>query len=453
MTSTSTTGPAPSATPMAARRGAVRLLLLLAGFTLLAGAALHNPWTVRLAVRAASALVHRTVAVPDSALIHRAQLAYLVAGVVVLLAAYLIGRLPPLDRFFRRPLVEKIMLALVVLLLPLVWLEVGLRPFVPPQEKTTTLFLRDDALGWKLRPNAVDQWGGVEVHVNARGFRGPVVPYERAGNARRILYLGDSVTFGYRVARWEDTWPFVLADSLRARDSIPVETVNLAVEGYSQWQELLLLAGEGEKYAPDLVVVGFVLNDVTEMFHLARFGGSDESFQLRQSYSSPLQKLLAKSALVYELQNVIREVKARRALGEDLRLGAIRQEQLEVESLMRSPEAPAVRTAWDIALADLQRIAGWCEARDIPVLVVVFPFTVQLEDPEGLGAPQKVIDGYTRARGIPALDLLPLLVDYSRDTGAAPTDIFLDHDHLSETGHRVVAGLVAKPVAELLANP
>jgi lysophospholipase L1-like esterase len=438
---------------MAARRGATRLLLTLAGFILLAGAAIHNPWSVRLAARAASSLVKHTVAVPAPALIHHAQLSYLLSGILVLLAAYVIGRIGPLDRFFRRPLVEKLMLALVVVTLPLAWLEIGLRPFVPPQERTTTLFLRDDALGWKLRPNAVDQWGGVEVHVNARGFRGPVVPYERAGNARRILYLGDSVTFGYRIARWEDTWPFVLADSLRARDSIPVETVNLAVEGYSQWQELLLLADEGEKYAPDLVVIGFVLNDVTEMFHLARFGGSDESFQLRQSYSSPLQKLLAKSALVYELQNVIREVKARRALGEDLRLGAIRQEQLEVESLMRSPEAPAVRTAWDIALADLQRIAGWCEARDIPVLVVVFPFTVQLDDPAGLGAPQKVIDGYTAARGIPSVDLLPLLVDYTRATGAKPSDLFLDHDHLSEAGHRVVAQLIASRVEEIIANP
>jgi lysophospholipase L1-like esterase len=260
------------------------------------------------------------------------------------------------------------------------------------------------------------------------------------------------VTFGYTIARWEDTYPFVVADSLANRISQPVETVNLAVEGYSQWQQQIVMTEEGERYRPDLVVIGFVLNDVTEMFHLARFGGSDEGYQLRHSYASLTERLLSKSALFYELQNVIREAKARRRLGEDLRLGAIRQEQLEVETLMHSPEAPAVRTAWDIALADLQRIVDQCGARDIPVLVVVFPFTVQLDDPVGLSAPQDVIVHYARARGIPVIDLLPLLVDYAAATGLRPDDLFVDHDHLSEAGHRVVAGLLADPIASLLAR-
>jgi hypothetical protein len=150
---------------------------------------------------------------------------------------------------------------------------------------------------------------------------------------------------------------------------------------------------------------------------------------------------------------VIREVKARRRLGEDLRLGAIKQEQLDVATLMRRPEQPNVRTAWDFALADVQRIADWCGARDIPVLLVVFPFTVQLDDPAGLSAPQKVIVSYANARGIPTIDLLPLLVDRVRSAGALPSDLFIDHDHLSLEGHRVVAGLLRERVAWILANP
>lgn len=450
MKSTSTTGPARSARPANPERGAARLLLVAAGLILLAGALLHNTWTVRLAVRAAGAIFHRPVALPPPDLIHRAQLHYLAAGALVLAAAWLAGRIGPVARLLRRPLFEKLTLSLVVIALPLAWLEIGLRPFVPPHEKTTTIFIKDDALGWKLRPNATDEWGGVTVHINERGFRGPVVPYERTGDARRVLYLGDSVTFGYTIARWEDTWPFLLADSLRARDAMPVETVNLAVEGYSQWQEFYLLENEGIKYAPDLVVVGFVLNDVTEMFHLARFGGSDEGFQLRHAYTSRVEKLLSKSALVYELQNVIREVKARRRLGEDLRLGAIRQEQLEVETLMKSPDQANVRAAWDVALADLQRIANWCAAREIPMLLVVFPFTVQLDDPAGLGAPQRVLDAYARQHAITSVDLLPLLAQHSRDTQTPPSRLFVDHDHLSAEGHRVVAGLLAESVAGIL---
>ncbi|HEX5131242.1 MAG TPA: SGNH/GDSL hydrolase family protein [Candidatus Krumholzibacteria bacterium] len=437
---------------MTTSRNPAQLLLAVAGVVLATGAVIHNPWTVRLAARAATALVGRVVAVPDPSLIQRAQLAYLLAGAIVLLAAFLIGRAAALDRCFRHPLTQKLTLALVVLMLPLVWLEIGLRPFVPPVEKSNRLFVRDDDLGWRLRPGAVDQWGGVTVRVNERGFRGPVIPYPRAPGTRRILYLGDSVTFGYRMERWEDTWPFLLADTLAARDSFPIETVNLSVEGYSQWQENMVLTREGYRYQPDLVVVGFVLNDVTEMFHLPRFGGSDEAYQLRHAYASRADRLLSKSALFYELQNVIREVKARRRLGADVRLGAIQQENLEVESLMRNPDEPAVRTAWDLALADLQHIVDGCRARGIPVLVVVFPFTVQLDDPAALSAPQRVIDAYANARGIPAVDLLPLLVDHMRSEGMRAGDLFLDHDHLSEAGHRVVAGLVADAVAHSLAG-
>jgi lysophospholipase L1-like esterase len=437
-----------------ARRGASRTLLTSAGVIFVTGAAVHNTWFVSLAVRAARALLHRPgIAEPDPGRVHAMQLAFLAAGAALLAASWLVGRVGPLDRWFRRPLVERILLSCFVIAVPVGWLELALRAFVPPQEKTTSLFVRDDTLGWKLRASAVDEWGGVEVRVNERGFRGPVVPYPRTAGTRRILYLGDSVTFGYRIARWEDTYPYRIASILGARDSIPTETVNLAVEGYSQWQEHLLLEQEGYRYRPDLVVVGFVLNDVTEMFHLARFGGSDEGFQLRHSNASAFDRLVAKSALCYEIQNLILEVKARRRLGADVRLGALQQEMIEVETLMEHPDQPNVKTAWDYALADLQRIVTGCEAHGIPVLVAVFPFTVQLSDPERLSAPQRVIASYAAARRIPLVDLLPPLVEYSRRAHVAPDSLFLDHDHLSAAGHRATAELLANTIAVYARHP
>ncbi|MCI0451651.1 MAG: SGNH/GDSL hydrolase family protein [Candidatus Latescibacteria bacterium] len=430
-------------------RGAVRLLLAAAGAIFLVGAIVHNTWALAIAARVAGSILHRPVYPPDAPLVHQAQLVYLAIAVAFFLLAWLVGGYGPLDRFVRRSLVEKLALALLVFLVPSIWLEVGLRPFLPAHEKTTTLFVKDERLGWKLRPGVVDRWGDVEVSVNERGFRGPVIPYEKPAGVARIVYLGDSVTFGYRVARWEDTYPFVLDAMLD--DSLSVETINLAVEGYSQWQQAIVLSDEGDRYQPDLVVIGFVLNDVTEMFYLARFGGSDEGFQLRHSYASQWDRLLSKSALVYQVQNLVRETKAKRKLGDDLRLGAIRQQALDVETLMKSPDQANVKTAWDIALADLQAIVDHCSERGVPVLVVVFPFTVQLSDPETLSAPQRVIENYARARGIETLDLLPPLVDHMRTSGVPADSLFLDPDHLSIQGHRVVAGLLAPRVASVLA--
>jgi lysophospholipase L1-like esterase len=437
--------------PSTSPRGASRTIVAVAGIVFLAGAALHNTWLVARMVDLARAVMDRPgVAVPDAPRVHAMQLLFLATGGALIGLSWVIGRVGFLDRWFRRPLVEKLLLAFFALAVPVGWLELGLRAFVPPHEKSTKIFVRDGRLGWRLRPGAVDSWGGVEVRINERGHRGPLVPYEKPPGARRVVYLGDSVTFGYRIARWEDTFPFVADSLMAARDSLPVETVNLSVEGYAQWQQYLVMADEGRRYAPDLVVIGFVLNDVTEMFHLVHFGGAEESFQLRHAYSSWLDRLLARSALVYEVENITREIKAKRRLGEDPRLGAVRQQMLEVETLMRRPDQPNVKLAWEFALADLQKIIDLCRAEGIPVLVVVFPYAVQLSDPVGLSAPQRVITEYARAHRFAVLDLLPELLFYARDRGRAPSSFFLDHDHLSAEGHRAVAEILADPIAARL---
>ncbi len=427
--------------PSLSQRGVARTLLYLCGALFVLGAAVHNPGCISLAVHGARDVFHRGIAAPAANRIHHMQWLFLASGAVLLFVSWLVGRVPALDSFFRRSAVEKFVLVALVAIAPILWAELALRAFVPTRETTTKLFERDDELGWRLRPGANDTWGGVAVDINEKGYRGPVIPYERATGRKRVLYLGDSVTFGYRIARWQDTFP-VLADSLAgAGDSVEVETINLSVEGYSQWQEAIVMAKEGARYRPDLVVLGFVLNDVTEMFHLVRFGGAEEGFQMRHTASSWLARLLQKSAIVYEVQNVTREIKAKRRLGEDVRLGAIKQQALDVETLMRRPDQANVKTAWDFALADLKKIADQCDALHIPFVVVAFPFAVQLSDPSGLAAPQRVLANYTSARNIEMIDMLPPLAAAARaDTTAS---LFLDEDHLSDAGHRVVAGFLA----------
>jgi lysophospholipase L1-like esterase len=431
------------------QRGAARTLLTVCGLLFAIGAALHNTWFISLAVDAARSAFRRPgMLIPPAHRIHAMQLCFFVAGLGFLALAWVIGRVPALDSFFRKTGAEKLMLGLLVIIAPVMWAELALRAFVPPREATTRLFLKDDELGWKLHPGATDTWGGVVVHINEKGYRGPVIPYPRTVGHKRVLFLGDSVTFGYRIARWQDTFPF-LADSLAAvSDSLDIETVNLSVEGYSQWQEAIVMQTEGARYTPDLVVLGFVLNDVTEMFHLVKFGGAEEGFQMRHAASSWLDKVLAKSAIAYEVQNATREIKARRQLGSDVRLGAIKQQSLEVETLMRHPDQANVKTAWDFALNDLRKIADQCTALKIPLVVVAFPFAVQLHDPAGLDAPQRVLSNYTRARNIEMLDLLPpLSAAAGRDSTQA---LFVDEDHFSKTGHRVVAELLAPVITRYL---
>jgi hypothetical protein len=81
----------------------------------------------------------------------------------------------------------------------------------------------------------------------------------------RILGLGDSFTYGAGAA-YEETWLRRLERGLNAVDSTPVEVIKAGVPRYFPEPERLLLEAEGLAYSPQLVLVGFVANDVMDSY-------------------------------------------------------------------------------------------------------------------------------------------------------------------------------------------
>ncbi len=113
--------------------------------------------------------------------------------------------------------------------------------------------------GWKLRPGFAGLLHGVPTTVNARGYRGALHPYRRTPGKTRLLMLGDSIVFGFKVRDFE-TFSYLLEHR-----SDRFEVVNLAVEGYGTDQELLVLEDEGLRYHPDVVVLDIcIANDMLD---------------------------------------------------------------------------------------------------------------------------------------------------------------------------------------------
>ena len=101
----------------------------------------------------------------------------------------------------------------------------------------------------------------VVARVNAQAFRGREVDLEKPAGTFRIACLGDSHTFGYGVGEGE-SWPCVLETALRARpDGARFEVLNCAVNAYDAEQSLALLELRVLQFHPDLVVLGFFVND------------------------------------------------------------------------------------------------------------------------------------------------------------------------------------------------
>lgn len=165
----------------------------------------------------------------------------------------------------------------------------GYRLIFNPELSFPKFYLKDSNLFWRLRPNQVIKSSFVvagEYRINAAGFRDREFSDPPAPGKTRVLCLGNSVTFGWRVGQ-EDAFPQVL----QARNKY-LEVYNCGQTGYSSFQGKRLLASLLPKYRPQAVVVEFIWNDL-----LPGFGGRPDSRQkmLPQSILS-LQNFLSRFA-------------------------------------------------------------------------------------------------------------------------------------------------------------
>ena len=112
--------------------------------------------------------------------------------------------------------------------------------------------------GWALKPNLRDvPFRGKTVNSNAKGLRGRrEFAYQKPDGVVRIVVLGDSFTFGEEVGD-DETFSHYLQESIP--DS---EVLNLGVHGYGHDQMLIYLRDEGIKYRPDIVILGFLPDDM-----------------------------------------------------------------------------------------------------------------------------------------------------------------------------------------------
>jgi len=370
------------------------------------------------------------------------QLVWGAAGAMAIGGALLMRRIPALARATSGEVGARVLLVGLSILLPLGLLEGGMRPWFVPT-RTTTLFERDDALGWSHRRGVSAEWEGARVRINAKGLRGPELPYAKPPGVFRILWLGDSVTFGDKIGEDGEIFPFLAEQFLESEGALEVETINAGVSGYSPWQELRYLRDEGLRYDPDLIVVGFVPNDVTELLELERFGGSWEGWQLWYS-RSPLRHALDQSAVFNALSRGIAGLR----FGREVSAGARRKEVINVRALVDEPDRPDVAAAWRKALDDVGAMHAVAQENGRRLLLAALPFAFQLERAQPSDPPQERLRAFAEARGIPYLDLLPILRQDAGRRGAPASEYFIDHVHLTPGGMRVVAAAIARFVTE-----
>lgn len=417
-------------------RAASLLFAATSAFFLLLGVG-FNGYLIRLAFGPESTPVGRLEEIRFS------QLWFLILSILFLAAHLWVRRYDSPKSFFGKPGRTEVLLVLLLLSAPLAALEIAGRPLLGASSKTW-IFMKDDELGWRLRPNASDKWGGVPVRINSKGVRGPEIPHEKGGEAYRILYLGDSITFGFGIEADEGTYPYRVEAHLESDVGIEVETINAGVGGYSPWQELIYLKREGLRYSPDLVVLGFYLNDVTEKFSLPQFGGTGGSYQLNHAYSSAVDRWLSWSGGWAALKRV----SAHFTLGPNLQQGAREVQALHVERLLTEPDEPFIRKAWEITLGNMEKIVSVCRENNLDLLLIIFPDTIQVEAPELGEEPQEILAEFAQVHSLPCLDLLPEL-RRAVEEGEPLERLYRDSNHPTAAGADWVAQRAAAHIRDV----
>lgn len=115
----------------------------------------------------------------------------------------------------------------------------------------------DPTKGWSLKQNLnMSASNGLFLSSNSKGIRGKKEYGYGKSSKKRILILGDSFTFGEGVSD-NETYPYYLQLALPF-----IEIINFGVHGYGHDQMLIYFREEGIKYKPDILILGFVGDDM-----------------------------------------------------------------------------------------------------------------------------------------------------------------------------------------------
>lgn len=255
-------------------------------------------------------------------------------------------------------------------------------------------------IGHVHRPSREERLMDVDVRINSDGFRDDEYPLEKS-DRWRIVFLGDSLTFGWGVEK-DETFEALLERALQAKR--PTEIINFGAGNYNTEQEVNLFLEKGLRYRPDQVVLFYFVNDAEPTPRTSRLEWLG-NFRLATFYWSRVKSLWTRfdpsTGFEAYYRNLYRE------------------------------DAPG----WQGAQAALLELRDACREHGIALQVVLLP---ELHAPVGqIFEPEyaRVMD-FLRGNGIPALDLSPRFAGESDPMSlwVAPDDA-----HPNARAHRAIS--------------
>jgi hypothetical protein len=310
----------------------------------------------------------------------------------------------------RRPEVVLLAASMVVVLL---LLEAGLR-LAGAGQPAPTGYAPVDTRRRGMRPR------------NARGYRDLDRTLAKPAGTRRLLALGDSFAWGASV-EFEDAYPQRLERGLSRRRQERWEAVSLALPGMNTVDQVSQLAGEGFAYAPDVVVLGYVMNDSED----AQAAEARRAADWAEARRAPAARALDRVAL-------FRFVHAR--------LWATAENRRRIAGY-KSMYADGA-SGWQAGRQALKSMGALCREKGVPLVVAVFPlFGNPLDERYPFPELHAKVSQAAAEAGAKVVDLLPAYRGLRWDLLVVDG---VDDEHPNEIAHRIAAGTILHALDEVV---
>jgi len=382
----------------------------------------------------------QTEALIATALIHG------VVAIGAVLAVALAGRFRDINSRWPR------LMLIVMVAYSVLTVDRGLAIAYPRADKHVPIVTRHETRGWFHRVNSEGFGSGCYLTTNELGLRDQPIPARKPEGEQRVLFIGDSITFGFmledgeRIAQQAQT---ALNDENTDRK---VRCINAGVSGYATWQELDLLRELAPVIKPDVVVLQFCINDMLDAIDIGRGNPllSDLDLSLNTStHWSGIWRAISYHVAVRRNQEL---ADARVWAQNDPTRSGHPSALNAKEDIYLNPLPEPVQKAWKVCLEDLSSIKTLCEQMSVPLVLVYSPEECQLGDDPNYQQPSGILGGWAEQVGIPFVDITPVWKAAAGST-IPPEQLFFDSIHPQPPAAKLMAETIAVEVAKLLGGP
>lgn len=327
---------------------------------------------------------------------------------------------------------KKILFSFIPLLVIIVFLETFFRMFPSHQDSRRSLsgfVVQDKELGWRLQPRKKGT-----LATNELGFRDTAF---NQNADKRILLLGDSISWGDGISDVKKVYPYLLEKMLSEKTGHTYEVINSSVPGYSTFQQLRYLQQYGIELDPDMIILQFSLNDVVERYSaFAQYGGDNVFLGVDTRKLIPgIHGRLIRNSRAYEAL-----IRLLMSLGRN-------QQEYKVRKMASDQLSQDLKSAWALTLSEIEGINEIAVENGTPLMIVIAPYHFQLGRSQKTNQPQKVLLKYGRDNDIPVVDLLPHFESAYQQNRNIP--LFKDANHFSIIGHFLTSLILAKSILSL----